>query len=295
MKHQYVGDINDYRKYGLLRALSALGANRIGVCWMLTPDDGGTDGGKLSYLTKPEQHRHFDPELFDILGHAAVEPDRRRLQTIEESGAIPRALYHNDMLPQEVRERAAYMVECRAKFADADLVFFDPDNGIETSSVRKSHAKARKYTFLDEISAFYDGSKALLVYQHFPMMKPRQIFVADTLARLRAATPDAAIFSFTTAHVVFLLLVHPESPARVAIAAFEACGQLDPSFVRGEYLGGAHIPARVARSTPACAGNTRAPIDQLRPGYGPPPRARGIRRPRPPRPTPRPVHPHVRG
>ncbi len=36
MKHQYVGDINDYRKYALLRALSAGGANRIGVCWMLT-------------------------------------------------------------------------------------------------------------------------------------------------------------------------------------------------------------------------------------------------------------------
>lgn len=41
VKHQYVGDINDYRKYALLRALSAGGANRIGVCWMLTPDDGG--------------------------------------------------------------------------------------------------------------------------------------------------------------------------------------------------------------------------------------------------------------
>ena len=47
MKHQYVGDISDYRKYVLLRALSAGGANRIGVCWMLTPDDGGADGAKL--------------------------------------------------------------------------------------------------------------------------------------------------------------------------------------------------------------------------------------------------------
>lgn len=41
MKHQYIGDINDYRKYALLRTLSADGVNRIGVCWMLTPDDGG--------------------------------------------------------------------------------------------------------------------------------------------------------------------------------------------------------------------------------------------------------------
>lgn len=28
-----------------------------------------------------------------------------------------------------------------------------------------------------------------------------------------------------------------EKPARLAIAAMEACESLDPSFVRGEYLG----------------------------------------------------------
>lgn len=49
MKHQYVGDINDYRKYALLRALSSGGTNQVGVCWMLTPDDGGADGAKLAY------------------------------------------------------------------------------------------------------------------------------------------------------------------------------------------------------------------------------------------------------
>lgn len=237
MKHQYVGDINDYRKYALLRALSAGGVNRIGVCWMLTPDDGGTDGGKLSYLGKPEQHRRFDPVLFDILAHAAGEPDRRRLHTIEDSGAVAGALYYNETLPQAVDERAAYMAECRARFADADLVFFDPDNGIEVSSAKLGRKAALKYVFLDEVAASYGERKSVLIYQHFPQMKPKQQFVADTLARLRATTPDAATFTFTTAHVVFFLLVHPESPARLAIAAFEACGLLDPSFVRGEYLG----------------------------------------------------------
>ena len=79
VKHQYVGDINDYRKYALLRALSAGGANRIGVCWMLTDSDGSSDGGKLAYLGQPERFRHFDPELFDILAHAAAEPDRESL------------------------------------------------------------------------------------------------------------------------------------------------------------------------------------------------------------------------
>lgn len=124
MKHQYVGDINDYRKYALLRALSAGGANRIGVCWMLTPDDGRSDGNLLGYLQQPDSFRHFDPELFDILAHAASEPDRRRLQTIEDSGAIPDAIYYNEMLPDDEARRMVFMRRCAAALGDVDVVFF---------------------------------------------------------------------------------------------------------------------------------------------------------------------------
>jgi hypothetical protein len=45
MKNQYFGDINDYRKYGLLRMLQSSGGGRLLVAWMLTPDDGSRDGG----------------------------------------------------------------------------------------------------------------------------------------------------------------------------------------------------------------------------------------------------------
>jgi hypothetical protein len=44
MKDQYFGDINDYRKYGLLRAIQSRGTGRLLVAWMLTPADGGRDG-----------------------------------------------------------------------------------------------------------------------------------------------------------------------------------------------------------------------------------------------------------
>lgn len=235
MKHQYVGDINDYRKYALLRALSAGGANRIGVCWMLTPDDAGADGGKLAYLRQPERFRDFDPELFDILAHAAGEPDRRRLQTIEDSGAISGAAYYNETLPDDTAGRTAFMERCASKFRDADLVFFDPDNGLEVS-LPKGRKNSSKYLYLDEVAAFYDAGKSILVYQHFPRVE-RKAFLASCTERLRAVAPGSAVWAFTTSHVVFLLLVHPESPARLAVTALEACRSLDPAFVRGEYLG----------------------------------------------------------
>ncbi|MGB3900116.1 MAG: hypothetical protein WA973_16385 [Mesorhizobium sp.] len=235
MKHQYVGDISDYRKYALLRALSSGGANRVGVCWMLTPDDGGTDGGKLAYLQQPDRHRCFDPALFDILAHAAGEPDRRRLQSIEDSGAIAGALYYNETLPDDIVGRAAFMERCATEFHDAELVFFDPDNGLEVS-LPKGRKNSSKYLYLDEVAAFYEAGKSLLIYQHFPRVE-RKAFLASCTERLRGVAPGCAMWAFTTAHVVFFLLIQPESPARLSIAAVEACRSLDPAFVRGEYLG----------------------------------------------------------
>lgn len=70
MKNQYFGDVNDYRKYGLLRALTGMGRISTAVCWMLTPDDGSTDGKFVNYLKDPKRWRHLDPELFDKLREA---------------------------------------------------------------------------------------------------------------------------------------------------------------------------------------------------------------------------------
>ncbi|MCX8568792.1 hypothetical protein [Aminobacter sp. MET-1] len=241
MKEQYVGDINDYRKYALLRALSAEGANRVGVCWMLTPSDGSSDGNKLGYLEQTDRYRHFDAELFDILAHAASEPDRRRLQVIEDNNTIPGSAYFNDLLADDLAGRRIFMDGCLADFLGADLVFFDPDNGVETT-LPKGRKNSSKYIYLEELASFYETGKSLLVYQHFPRIE-RRVFIASCMDRLRGFAKDTAIWAFTTAHVVFFLVVHPESPARLAVAAMEACGRWEPAFIKGEYLGrGGGVP-----------------------------------------------------
>lgn len=52
MKNQYLGDINDYMKYGLPRTITQVTGLRLTVCWMLTPDDSRSDGGKNRYRVK---------------------------------------------------------------------------------------------------------------------------------------------------------------------------------------------------------------------------------------------------
>src|SRR6478672_5257600 len=66
MQNRYVGDIGDYLKLGILRALSP--GYRLGVAWWLFPDEGhNQDGRHVGYLQRPEQWRHHNPILFDAL------------------------------------------------------------------------------------------------------------------------------------------------------------------------------------------------------------------------------------
>jgi hypothetical protein len=70
MKNEFFGDINDYKKYGLLRILSGGGRARVAVCWMLTADSGGGNGKRIGYLQKPNKWDHFDHNLFYALQQA---------------------------------------------------------------------------------------------------------------------------------------------------------------------------------------------------------------------------------
>src|SRR5690349_1552017 len=113
MKEQYVGDINDYRKYALLRRLARGGFTRIGVCWMLTPPDGRNDGNLLSYLEKP-QNDVLDPAVFALLRQVKDAPDARRLKLIEESGIVPGASYVNTIVPDTLKERGIWFHDAMA-------------------------------------------------------------------------------------------------------------------------------------------------------------------------------------
>jgi hypothetical protein len=81
MQNRYVGDIGDYVKLSVLRALSP--GYRLGVAWWLNPDEGhNRDGRHIGYLDRPEQWRHFEPDLFDVLAEI-VKSDRRDVRALE--------------------------------------------------------------------------------------------------------------------------------------------------------------------------------------------------------------------
>lgn len=104
MKDQYFGDINDYRKYGLLRCFVEVGF-ALGVCWMLTPNGTSNDGQKTRYLQQPSQWRGFDPELFDFLS-SCVMNSARAVRHLEDSALLSNTRYCSDLLGDNAASRA---------------------------------------------------------------------------------------------------------------------------------------------------------------------------------------------
>ena len=85
-----------------------------------------------------------------------------------------------------------------------DIVFLDPDNGIEVKSKPYGRKHSCKYVFRKEIRSLWANGKSLLVYQHFVRQK-RFDFVQRMLDELADMTPGSSVEAFSTANVVFLL------------------------------------------------------------------------------------------
>lgn len=209
MKDQYFGDVNDFRKYGLLRLLTAPDL-QLGVCWMLTAHDGGTDGEMRAYLDQPNEFRSCDTELFDWLKQVVgVERDRRTARIEASSLLGSSAVFKSELLGNhDLKERASYFSDCTARFTACDLVFFDPDNGMEIVSKKRGSLNSSKFLHWDELLPVYNAGASVLVYQHF-IREARDGFTQRMAAELERRTKAAAVFSYRTPHVVFLLAAQP--------------------------------------------------------------------------------------
>jgi len=122
MKNQYFGDINDYRKYGLLRSIIEASHLRLLVAWMLTPDDGSTDGKFTAYLDNPNQWVKYDPELFHKLNDILNNQQQRKVSLIENTELLPTTQYYSAYVPDPSLERNTWFASLAENAEKSELV-----------------------------------------------------------------------------------------------------------------------------------------------------------------------------
>ena len=198
MKNQYVGDIGDYGKYGMLRFLARQGI-KIGVNWYLTENDGSLDGKFIEYLNHFEE-RIYDPSLFDALRDIAFRSDKT-VKMIQDADLISGAEYYEEVLKSSKVEAKTRELSRRLWFnnstlvlQESELIFADPDNGIR---YKKSAGTkdSEKFILPDEICRYYNSGKNVVFYCH--KSRRKQEAWEETKVEIRRYIRDAQILAVT--------------------------------------------------------------------------------------------------
>ncbi len=228
LKDQYVGDVNDFCKYQLLRSMRRA-FDSILIAWMLTAPDGRKDGGRVRYLEN-RVLRELDPELFDALS-GIVENGNRSVGAVEESRILGDCRFWSKVMPVSPLGRREYFDGLMQHATPGSLIFFDPDNGLEVRSVPKHCQGSERYLFWDELALVREAGASAVVYQHFPrVQRPR--YLEARLTRLRAVMGDGyRVFASHSSLVAFLFAVREDRAIDAQIALEGRCQSTLLSFV----------------------------------------------------------------
>jgi hypothetical protein len=152
MQNKYFGDIHDFYKYYFIRHISE--NYLLGINWCLVANESKKNDGKKP-LTKCEKEK--EGKLYTVL-----KKSKKNVGSIE--GYFPNKVkYFKEML-NDFYFAHIYEKNVIEKFDDRDIIFFDPDNGIEMQSTNnKNKFKFVSYGLLAE---FWNRGKSLIIYQH---------------------------------------------------------------------------------------------------------------------------------
>lgn len=146
MKHQYFGDIIDLFKYDLLQTLSQdIGFNQILFIPLLTENDNGNDGNKRNY--EKAQAGNKNQKLIDFFkSKHSNHKHERNAKIIEEYFTKEKINFRFE--PEEIfrnKNRKEYFLALLSSLstlnAKNQLLFFDPDNGMQVKHNKDKHIK----------------------------------------------------------------------------------------------------------------------------------------------------------
>ena len=179
MQDNYVGDIGDYGKYGLLREVCSE-AMTLAVNWyrVVPKRNGKQDDGKYTnYLSAPHLYREYDPDLFDSLYKIVKEKQDRRIELVEDE-----TLFRATCFSGEIgNNRDTWHRLALETTKGTDVVFLDPDNGLETEKMYRTNGSTEKHVKWTELKDYYMRGQNVILYQHRPQMTTKEKCIADVV------------------------------------------------------------------------------------------------------------------
>jgi hypothetical protein len=180
MQDRYAGDVGDFGKFGLLRHLVNGTNHRLGVIWYLYPNESHNEDGKFTKYLSNRQFELCDVDLYGKL--RTVVANRRCTAALEESGLfLCYAVYfskHVDFYSaypgqtqtnkaKRLHLRSEWLIEALSFLSTSNVLFLDPDNGLEVDSCKSmNQKKSGKFAYYEEIKRLHEGRSFTIVYHH---------------------------------------------------------------------------------------------------------------------------------
>jgi hypothetical protein len=130
-----------------------------------------------------------------------VAADRRHVRALEDANLLRGAIFASEVVPMHRparlrgKARREWFARTLDSLAEADLVFVDPDNGLEPTGFSHGSAKAGKSVMFSELLELACPGRCLIVYHHHTRRvggHDAEIdYWADRLRAIGFATVDA--------------------------------------------------------------------------------------------------------
>lgn len=176
MQDRFVGDIGDFGKYGLLRAICGIAPRAepkrsLGVVWYVpddatvekTSDGHGQDVGYLFDSRRRSKLRGCDCVLYDRLKEIVSE--NRCLAAVDQrkilgSEADREVSFYSAQLPRDRQERERWVGDAVETVSGKDIIFCDPDTGLVPKSKR---GNSPQHVLASEIESFLETARSSTV------------------------------------------------------------------------------------------------------------------------------------
>ena len=239
MQNRYVGDTGDFGKYLLLKSLCKEKLT-LGVNWCLVDDENHNDDGKhISYLKKKSgAYLKLDKDLFETL-KSIVDNKNRNVIAVQNTKVLPsQTIFYSEIIP-EGTARFKWHKKSLEQLNDRDIIFYDPDNGLEVKSCGKTHAKGVKYVFFDEVLDAHKAGHSIVIYQHTNRSKSTDHQIKERIMQLSQCLDipedDFGIVLSRAGSSRFYIIIKQKSHADHIDKAIAALGELNASKILSVY------------------------------------------------------------
>jgi hypothetical protein len=195
MQNKYFGDIHDFYKYYFLKEISE--CYSLGINWCLVPDEPKSNDGRKC---PSDKEKNKDNELYLLLKDPPKNVEG--IKKYFKKGTKFFSEMHRDFYLDYIYNKNAIN-----KLIGCDIIFFDPDNGIEMPSTNNNNKF--KFVSYGQLFDFWNIGKTLIIYQHSDRKKKSTETKIENLCKLLKCK-EADIFVIKRGQVKYFVIINKE-------------------------------------------------------------------------------------